>query len=365
MRRAGAPYSREAVTLVDVQSMYPTILRDELFPVARVGLEGPMPPARLVELAGGLGVIARVTMDAGAPEYPLRKRDRIEYPLGRMTTTLAGPEILAAARDSRIVKVHCCAVYRLGRPFRDAMQSLLNERARAEEAGDRDAQTFAKLCANSLAGKLSQNQGKWQRASKLDTPGRWGEDRIVNAQTMKVRRVRYLCGAAFEWSPDETGRGPYTAAFAYLTAYGRCQMRTYREMCPPKSVVSQDTDGMWVLPAGISALIERGALAYVGPGRLRIVDTAHTWEFLGPRHYRVGDRWVLSGFRAPVVDNARLTIGHSSSTPMLYARHMSAPSMTVTNHHETPMVRDLCGGTIGEDGWILPPRYLSTWREDD
>lgn len=345
--------------------MYPSLLRDREYPVALLSVRSRMCQSELSDLCYGMGVIADVTIETEHGEYPLRRPKRTEYPIGVFRTTLAGPDLMAVLRDSKIHQVHSACVYKMGRPFRDAMQKLLDERARCANGIDPDGEAFAKLVANSLAGKLAQHQGKWCRRSRLDQPGKWGESHILNAQTGKITRIQHKCGAAFAWEPDEFGKGPHTSAFAYLTAYGRQMMRRFRIHMPEKSVIAQCTDSLWALPNGVDALIAKGFLSHSGPGYLRIDKHARDWQFYSARHYCVDGKWTLSGYHLASKPDKDGRIEWTSQTPLMYMNHLRAPSTVVTTLHVGTIPYDIDNGRVGDDGWVIPPRYLPPPKRAD
>ena len=343
---------------LDVSSMYPAILRDERFPVALSMTRGRVPPALLLDLCRQFGVIARVRVKSEAAEYPYRREKDTVYPVGEYTTTLAGPDLIPLLEAGEVARVYQVATYHLGTPFRGAMELLLAERAKCREKGDAQGESMCKLVANSLAGKLAQRKGQWERFSKDDLPGAWGEYHRINHPTGKVERYRYLCGAAWRHVEDETGAGPHTAAFAYLTAYGRQRMRAVRSLCPARSIVSQYTDGIWTLPAGLSALTSAGMLAREGTGALRVVGSARTGTFYGPAHYETDGNWTLSGYHCPVVDTERRTVAHSLVTPLFESRAREAPRAVMIRYLTSAMPSVAEHGRVQPDGWILPHRII-------
>lgn len=349
---------RGPITHVDVSSMYPSILRDESFPLSLRSVRGAMRPADVFGLADGGGVIARVTIKTRAAEYPLRRGDRTVYPLGEFTTTLAGPDLKALAHDGEIVAVHQVAIYNMGRPFKGAMDKLLGDRERAKACHDKDAQAFSKLVANSLGGRLAMNVGGWERYSERDEPGRWGEYHSLSTTVSHSVRYRYLLGACWRWDADKEGAGPHTSAFAYLTAYGRQMMRRLRDTLPEKSVVSQDTDGLYLLPRALDALKRAGSLERAGPGQLRITGSADSGQWYAPRHYRIGDRWVLSGFSPSKLPDADLRFSYACQTPLFGRGDRRAPEAVHTVTRETAVPTNVDLGRIQPDGWVIPPHYV-------
>jgi hypothetical protein len=338
--------------------MYPALLRDRQYPVKLGPVYHGIRPDALVGLCAGYGVIARVRVSCERGEYPYRTRDGTIYPVGTYTTVLAGPDIERIARDGQIHKVYDVATYTLGNPFRGAVARLLADRAEAKCRGDPDAETFAKLCVNSLAGRTARREGGWIRRTKLDGLARWGDTYQISAERGTMTRHRYIAGAAWEWREDKLPRGPHTAVFAYLTAYGRQQMRDVRDALPAKSVVAQDTDGLYLLPVGIRALIFSGTSRKTGPGRLRVTGAAESGMWYGPRHYRWGSKWVLAGMPYESVDSTRMTVTYSSRTPLFNCRADRAPDAVYRVRRTVAIPSDLERGRVQPDGWILPPRII-------
>lgn len=342
--------------------MYPSILRDETFPCALLSVRGSMRPREVVELAQGGGVIARVTIRTDVGEYPYRIGERVIYPTGTFMTTLAGPDIAALAHDGEIVRVHQVAIYSMGRPFQGAMRTLLDARREAKERGDHDGQAFAKLLANSLGGRLAMHIGGWSRDSERDCPGEWGERYESSTTGSPSVRYRYLCGACWRYDPDREGAGPHTSAFAYLTAYGRQMMRQLRDSLPAKSVVSQDTDGLYLLPRAARVLAERGVSAYAAPGRVRSTGSADSGHWYAPRHYRIGSRWVLAGFAPATPPDGALRFAYSSDTPLFGRGDRRAPSVVTRVTRTTSVPTDVDNGVVGEDGWVTPRHLHQPWE---
>jgi DNA polymerase type B, organellar and viral len=276
--------------------MYPAILAREHFPVRHYSYRYDPPAREPQELAHSFGVIARVTIETDTPEYPVRRGGDIHYPVGRFQTTLTGPELLALRKDGKVLKCHAMMLYEMGRPFKQAAECMLAAREEAKKYGDGAWEAFSKLVANALAGKLAQRKGEWQERRRKAPAQSWGEWTESTGKSGLVRRYRAVAGLVWEYIRDKHGAGPCTFAFAYLTAYGRLQMRRIREKCPPETVISQDTDGIWVTTAGGIALKDAGLLAKTGPGFLRFTEQAEAARFFAPRHYWTPQLWRLAGF---------------------------------------------------------------------
>lgn len=334
--------------------MYPTLLRDRQFPVKLATVE-QVSPAHLRGLVeSNIGVIADVSIYTTRALFPYRDGARTIYPTGSFRTTLAGPDLEALYGCGEVRSVQMVCTYDMARPFADSMGALLQDRADATTRGDTAGAEFAKLVSNSLAGKFAQRRGAWERRPKLDGLRQWGEEPIITHIPGVVRRLRYLCGIAFEWCEEKEPHGPHTAVFAYLTAYGRQVLATIQAACPPRSVVSVDTDGAWALDSALDSLRDRGILAGEGPGRLRIKDSGRTARFVGPRHYHIDGVWTLAGYSTNEVTSDGRHARHVAARPPLSHRMTSAPRACVKTVSYPALPVDVGGGIIGPDGWVEP-----------
>lgn len=339
---------------VDIRSMYPHLLATERYPVRLISVRERVKVKEAIDISREFGTIARVRINTQIPEYPFRTGERVLYPVGTFNTCLTGPELIRASEDSNILSVDELCVYAVGSPFAGAASAMLDLRADADRRGNSSDGTFAKLLANSMAGKLAQRSGGWERWREMDSPGTWGEQHLYDNRTGTRTRVRYIAGLCWKWVEDKTGRGPYTFAFAYLAAYGRLLMRSIRESLPARSVVSQDTDGLWVTDDGIDALAALGHPTHDGPGALRLTRSVYDARFWSPRHYCAGEQWTLAGFSSPIVTDDMSKIKDVFDQNVWTQRVRSAPSVAFTSVRESALSLADVGGTVGPDGWVVP-----------
>ena len=348
-------YGSESGPMVnlDVKSMYPSLLRDHTFPVKRLYHWNRVRPAEVYEYAKDWGVIARVRIRTERAEYPERVGDRVYYRVGEFTTTLTGPELIQLRADGRIVNVYEMAVYQLGRPFRGAAAALIDMRLKAQCAGRPAWEMFAKLMSNGLAGKLAQKRGQWEPAPHEVPPTDWGEWIVSTNGGKGVRKFRALAGIVWEYLPDPTGAGPYTAAFAYLAAYGRLHMRRIRDRLPERSVVSQDTDGLW---CRLKMVAGSPVVKWVGggtAGELVVRKESECGRFYSAKHYFTDCGWVLSGFRAAEVAADGATVSDTFRLDNHGRRATEAPHCVTVCKRTSTLKLESHGMKIGPDGWAV------------
>lgn len=353
-----SPYGSIPGPLVqlDVRSMYPWLLRERRFPCKIADVYYRMAPTDLLALCRSFGVIARVTVETEVPEYPLRVGDHIIYPVGRFTTALTGPELLRIASEGRIAHVHYVVTYLLGRPFQAAAGALIAMREGARAGCNPEWELFAKNVGNSLAGKLAQRQGEWAELDDYPAQVPFGEWTDTSARGKRRRRFRSIAGLVWEWKPDEHGAGPYTAAFAYLTAYGRLHMRGIRDGAAARSVVSMDTDGLWVVADALASFQFEREAHTARAGSLCVKCRIAAARFLDAKHYFTPDGWVLGGFASPVVRRWARAVEDVQRYTAIGARGGAPPRGTAVKCRTSALALAGRGVSVGPDGWALPTR---------
>lgn len=341
---------------VDVRSMYPSLLRDREYPVRRVKYSERWGVDDLQSLVRRYGVIADVDVDTEHDEYPHRQGDRIVYPVGRFRAVLCGPELERSLSEGVVRRVWRAGCYEMGRPFTAAAAELCELRQRYRDQGQIAWELLAKLLGNSLAGKLAQNPRGWQELPGENHYPQWDVWICRNADTGSTRRFRCIAGRVFEYKDIGVGQGTLTACFAFITSYGRSMMRSYREICPLRSVISQDTDGLWLTSAGLSALRYHGVLPIrPSAGELELKESPLEGYWLGPKHYRTSLGWTLAGFHSPVPPKGKIIQDSFDVNPVRTG--CTEPPTEIrrfTRYSKLPAPPP--AGYIDADGWSAPTR---------
>lgn len=348
------------ITLVDVRSMYGSIMRTLAVPYKLISVRHNVCPAECLDLAQTHGVIARVRIRTSVAEYPQRTADGVRYPVGTFVTTLTGLELCELVKHGEILECQAISVYHQAPVLSAFARWLTEDSTRADCASRVSSRCFPKSLVVSVVGKLSERQGKWSRSPERDEPGRWGEGREVSRSKTRATRVRYLAGLAWVFDEDAFGSGPHTAAFAYIAAAGRLRMAAIRRELGSSRVVSQDTDGLWLLGSRktVASLCER----WVGlePGQLRIEDSADNARFFSPRHYCVDGRWKLSGYAGPEPRGGGVDLWDVFSPSLWNVRTTTPPTETHMVGRKFTLSVAKGQGRLGRDGWFQPVNLLKS-----
>lgn len=368
---------------VDVASMYPHLLATKVYPVKLIGYERQMSLADLDCLLRYVCVIARVTLDTNEAEYPFRSSDSVYYPTGQFTTVLCGPELSYALRHNHIVQVHSASIYECGTPFVGSATSLLAARAACPAGSRSPSARVVKLLSNAISGTLAQRQTRWipcpTTRPPCDSVGRdirWGPfittradpswvpesdpryammtGNVEQYRPRLIQRYRVIAGMVERLERSEVGTGTLQACYAYLTSYGRSMMRDLRRICPDKSVLLQDTDGLWISESGHDALASHAGTYGTLPGEVRIDRRIQLARVYGPKHYWADGVWTLSGFHDPVYDSDNHTVTDTRAANPLLGTPTEAPHTVVEWTRHSELLLQHMHGHQGDDGWITP-----------
>lgn len=354
------PVLRGPLDHYDVRAMYPTILATERFPVRYLHEWRQPSIALLNDMLERWCVIASVRLRTDDAEYPVRNKDRVSFPAGTFDAVLTTPELRRALDSGAVLSCYRAVTYAGGRPFAEAMQQLLELRRLADESRDPVTGLFVKLVSNAFGGKLAQRSHEWQRRPGATAVEEWGEWMHTDHATGGRRHYRSRAGLVDEKVRVEIPVRPLAAIFAHLTAYGRDLMRRARESLPPRTVVSQDTDGLWVTRYTGGSLVGAPVLVAHPSYRLRLDKTIERGRWFGPRHYWTDRGWVLAGLMGPVPsDDGTGFLATSSHLPRNTGG--MGPPVWVYEDRTFKRLGDIpVDGSVGPDGWAVPRRLRVT-----
>lgn len=366
----------------DVKAMYPTLLRDQLYPTAFVRRDVPLPGRQLTLHAVRVGIrsllaVAAVRLLSPTPTTPVRCKGGTAYPTGRVDTVLTTPELLRAMDAGRVERVWDVAWYSPGRPFQQWAEWGLSLRSAAEVGSSPVGKTVVKALLNSLTGRLARRRVRW-----VDCPSRipdedWGTFSENDPDSGKIIKFRSLARHVQREEREDWREGTLAACYAHLTAYGRLWMDDVRAVCGGREVLWQDTDGIIVTTLGSERL---KASPYYNPdeyGKLKFERTIHNLRIFTPKHYWADGQWVLAGVNHGfTVDEDAIAHTVQIGNPVRQAMCPDAAAVFRSIRH-IDLKGIEPGVSVGPDGWSIPPELwkgeqpaprpkgqLPLWAED-
>jgi hypothetical protein len=347
---------RGPVYVLDVRSMYPSIMRNRHFPAAFVRMiRNPSPPA-LESIALTSPVIGECVIESEELPYPVRHEGKTVYAVGRFRTVLAHDELVGAIRRGHVRQLGRVAVYRGAPIFREFVDQWWRRRCEAINSGDNVGDTFCKLILNGSQGKFGQRAAEWIDCPSIQPSEPWGVYRTIHAQTGAETHYRVIAGHTQVKQERGEGRGSFPAIPACITAAGRELMRRYRALCPAGSILYQDTDSLFVTTAGLDALHACGAVGTGELGSLRLVSSHKRACIYGGKDYTLDDEVTVAGLKRSAKQlGERLyeQLGFQRLSEILTKRPDGGVGMDTFQVR----LRELRSATAGGGpGWTVPPR---------
>jgi len=277
---------------LDVNSMYPYVMREEEYPVCLIGRRDNVTLPELEIRLRMYNVIANVTIRTNIDAYPVRYSNRTIYPIGEFRTTLCTNELRYALARDDIVKVHYLYYYRPRPIFRTYVDYCIQRKVEAERKNDPVGRYLWKLMMNSLYGKFGQ------KACELQLMGEdpWCEFGVIpwlDAKTGERTLVYVIGHRAYRVVRDKEGFNSFVAIAAEVTANARMYLFSLIQVAGRNNVFYCDTDSLIVNQQGYDNL--RHLLSDTELGKLKLEGIAEEIELRAPKDYSFGGEDKIKG----------------------------------------------------------------------
>lgn len=254
---------------VDVNSMYPSVMRSEGVPVGWWWRTKRFDESR----PGFYHVNISIPEDTPFTFIPYRDPTGvIGWPTGRFSTHVSSAELQAARARGATFQVISGVVWgEIGHPFDTFVDRVETMRREGGAIG-----YVAKIMANSLYGKFGSKplRDEWVIAAAAPTPNHWPPADIS-------RDLRGLWVAR-----DRPLRAPYLIPHwaAWITAQARLRLLTLVEAVGARHVVYTDTDSITAPAWAIDAAIAAGTLPCSAAfGDVKVEQRWSTYQVMAPK----------------------------------------------------------------------------------
>lgn len=367
---------REKVYCLDVNSMYPHLMRERSYPRELIASSCEGKIVDLTPESLTAEHIAEVLIDSDTETFPLRTKAGTIYPRGRYWTTLAGPELTRAKSTGSVVCVGRWALYSLRNLFREYVDFFYSQRQLARQSGNSVEDLFCKIFMNSLYGKFGQKTPAWSDCPDSLVPGDEGCTTLNRNQLDAIGAFEaVLAGNQWEWFDADSGeewtlrkvghhwqikteRKEHPKAFpaiaAFVTAYGREMVNHLRHVAGVENTYYVVTDAVFVNQNGFDRLDSSGWVDPAKLGKLSVDAESDEAEFTAIHHYEVGQKVKFGSRKSKAIDlgNGRVKETHFEGLASLIKR--PADGTVKIYDVEKQFKREYTRGTIKPDGWIEP-----------
>jgi hypothetical protein len=341
---------------VDINSAYASVMHDNEFPTALVGVVPTCSVERLELLCQKYAVIAEVGLEVTSPLFPLRAEQRLCFPVGTYRTTLPTPELEIALTRGLVKSVGALTIYRKAAIFRNWVEEIYELRKDAKAQGDALWDELLKRLMNSLFGKFGQLNDEWEFVE--DEPGE--PDRIWTEYNldMETRETFRRLGGVKERSiGNREGYNSFVAIAAQVTSYGRALLLKYIEQAGFSNVFYCDTDSLIVNKQGLENL--KDSLSPSKLGALKLEGQASDVILNAPKNYVFGELSRHKGRRKDAVelpDRRYRQTQFVSLQGALRAGHTGGPLIRQIEKRDAFAYRK---GTVLDSGVVIPLRFDS------
>lgn len=345
---------------LDVQGLYPSVMRDGMFPIKLVRHELMTGKSMISTEEGWLNKIALVSVKTGRVTYPKRIEDGTIYPIGRYCTTLCGEELDECIGYDRGERLGTVLTYDLAPIFTDYVNYWWNERMQSKERGKPGSANWAKLTLVSLWGKFGQRSVWWEDCPEVHAAKQWGYWWHEEKLTKKARLYRGISWRTQTRVDKGYSRESFPAIAAFVCMYARKRMDQLKEIAGDKQVLLQIADCLYVTEVGREALEAAGEIKQGQLGKLKEVDQGDKITIYSAYDYSYGDDEVISGVKISgvKVSDTRYVETQESTLPLILT---GDPAVGVRLYEVLKTIkRKDPPGRIGSDGWISPP-VLEDW----
>ena len=283
---------RSEVVKLDVNSMYPSVMHEQDFPLYLVEFAGAVSLRILESFLRRNLVIARVTLSARDPRYLMRYPSGYCYPTGIFETTLTTPLLRRALANDEIIEVHQIAVYEKAPIFREFIAFMYAARQKALMDGDKANALFYKKMANSLYGKFGQAGTRVVRAGDAP-PDEFAFYDAIDAQTQEQWRELHAGGSVLFIHQEREARYSFYAIAAHVVDYAKLKLFDLMERAGLEHVFYTDTDSIITNSAGLHNL--RGELSETALGKMKIEASGLLFAGFSKKDYLIGGVRKLKG----------------------------------------------------------------------
>lgn len=336
--------------MMDVNSMYPFVMKKYRYPVKLVTLKHGCNEKYLNYVLKRHDVIADVDVSIDEPCIP-KRGERLTFPVGSFRTTLCTPELKHVMKHGTVNFIEDIAVYQRKPIFKEYVDFFYGLKKELDPKKSPVDYKLSKLFLNSLYGKFGQYSQNHKEIARCP-PGDFFTENGIDAETGKIVSQTHISGKIFQAEGKTESLHSFPAIAAHVTAHARLYLWSLICKAGPDNVYYTDTDSLLVNRAGYDRLKHS-----VHGTRLGALDLEfQTDEVLinGPKDYVMGLKYRLKGIRE---DAEEIEPGVFSQIQFMKTKGMLRKGYrgyAVIKRQEKRLARIYKKGKIEENGRVSP-----------
>ncbi|MBA7528709.1 hypothetical protein ES705_20897 [subsurface metagenome] len=287
----------ESYYVVDVNSLYPFVMRNNEYPVKYKHIGYNISVKELTDYIDNYAVVAKVGIDTDEPVYAVKRKLTL-FPIGCFTATLCTPELKYALEHNHITKVYDYVIYEQANIFKSYVDTMYALRRDFSSAGVKEYEKICKLLLNSLYGKFGQKAENWVKVGVCpNEPDR--EELMFYDGSDRVDRLRFLLGEVFKLKSYGEAFNSFPAIASHVSAYARMYLWSLMQLAGHGNYFYGDTDSLIVNDKGMDNLTP--VLDDTKLGFMKHEETTHKLIIHGLKDYEKDSKVVIKGIRRNAV----------------------------------------------------------------
>ena len=338
-------------TFLDINSMYPYVMRKELYPTRCVCYMTNPEDYELFPYLNGYAIVAEVELKTDEPIYAMRYNNKLIFPTGTFVTCVCTAGFKYAIRAKHLVKVKRISIYEWGPIFRSYVDYFYPLKQKYKAESNKIYTATVKLFLNSLYGKFGQ-QIAIEEKYDIDDPTLMMRVENKDKPTGNTWTDTMMFGTLIRSWGNQDGPNTFTAIPAHVTEYARFYLWSIIKDIGRSEVYYCDTDSLAIR----SWTIQRRAIA-IDPyqlGALAVDKRGASLEIFGLKDYKIGKLRKLKGVPLRAIETGQHTytyvqfLGSTSHVRLGEVDSFLTRSITKTLKHEYTK------GTVNADGSVSP-----------
>lgn len=336
--------------IVDVNSLYPFVMRNNLYPVKYKKILRQITTDTLTKTLIDYAVVAKVLIKTNEPVYAVRRKRTI-FPIGTFWVTLTTPELKYALKHNHILKIDRLVIYEQSNIFKSYVDRFYKLRHEFKTAGVAEYEELCKKMLNSLYGKFGQKAEVWKKIGDCpDEPDRVEVCYIEGCH--KTRAIRYLLGEIFELKGYKEPFNSFPAISSQVAADARMYLWELMRQAGRGNYFYCDTDSLFVNETGLQNLSNK--LSNTSLGDLKIIEQMDSLEIRGLKDYTTATKTVIKGIRKlaiKIADGVYEQELWPSFKGLLRQKH---PDVYAVQRIRKTLNRKYTKGIVLNDGLVVP-----------
>jgi len=339
-------------TVLDVNSMYPSVMREGLYPVELFERENDFAHAVEGVFHDGLGIVADVLISTNIPVFGVRKAGKLIFPVGTFRAVLTTSEFRYAVDHYLVSKFYSSYLYRMKPLFREYVDFFFGKRAEYRKEKNESFAFICKLFLNSLYGKFGQRNEVFKEVGRdPDAPD--GVEEFYDSDARRNVKRRTVNGLIEESVGFKEGFESFCAIASHVTADARMKLWGLIKTAGRENVFYCDTDSLIVNRAGRDRL-----KGYVGNeiGMLSVKQVASNLTLFGNKDYTFGKETVRKGVKNSANELAPGIFEQDTFEGMAGAIRMNRSNRMLVTRTMKVLKRIYDKGVVLPDGRVEPHR---------